>query len=192
MDRLGIRRVHWVGEATGGTLGLGAAADHPDRIASVTLCNGFARQPGETAGIYALGEKDQGAALEKYGVAEWSRRTLHHRMDLKRAPAGLAEWMIAEMARTPSYVAADMFRFFSQVDLRPRLPDIAAPVLMLVGAGCGARLKQQQQEMKAQLARASVVEIENCDYGLNFLAPEQAVAAIRAFLEHELAASTRR
>jgi pimeloyl-ACP methyl ester carboxylesterase len=183
MNALDIERVHWVGEATGGTLGLQAAADHPQRIASVTLCNGFAKQPGETASVYALGEKDQAAAIEKYGVAEWSRRTLHHRMDLKRAPPGLAEWMIAEMARTPAYVAADMFRFFSQVDLRPRLAEVTAPVLMLVGGLCAERLKQQQQEMKAQLARATVVEIEGVDYGLSLLAPEKAVAAIRAFVD---------
>ena len=182
MDALGIARVHWVGEATGGTLGLQAAADLPERIGSVTLCNGFAKQPGETAGIYALGEKDQAAAIEKYGVAEWSRRTLHHRMDLKRAPPGLAEWMIAEMARTPAYVAADMFRFFSQVDLRPRLHEVKAPVLMLVGGACSERLKKQQQEMKERLDRASVVEIEGYDYGLTLLAPDKAVAELVAFL----------
>jgi pimeloyl-ACP methyl ester carboxylesterase len=183
MDALGIRRVHWVGEATGGTLGLQAAADHPDRIASVTLCNGFAKQPEQTASVYALGEKDQAAAIEKYGLAEWSRRTLHHRMDLKRAPPGLAEWMIAEMARTPAYVAADMFRFFSKVDLRPRLSEVKAPVLMLVGGLCAERLKQQQREMKAQLASATVVEIEGVDYGLSLLAPAKAVAAVRAFVK---------
>jgi 3-oxoadipate enol-lactonase len=183
MDALDIQQVHWVGEATGGTLGLAAAASRPERILSVTLCNGFAQQPDETAGIYALGEKDHAAALEKFGVAEWSRRTLHHRMDLERAPAGLADWMIAEMARTPSYVAADMFRFFSQVDLRPRLHEINAGVLMLVGAGCGERLKRHQYEVKQQLERATVVEIENVDYGLHFVAPERAVAEVRAFLK---------
>jgi 3-oxoadipate enol-lactonase len=183
MNALDIGRVHWVGEATGGTLGLQAAADRPERIASVTLCNGFAKQPGETAGVYALGEKDQAAAIEKYGVAEWSRRTLHHRMDLKRAPEGLAEWVTAEMARTPAYVAADMFRFFSRVDLRPRLHEVRAPVLMLVGALCTERLKQAQEEMRRHLARAAIVEIAGYDYGFSLLAPEKAVAAIRAFLK---------
>lgn len=183
MDALGIARVHWVGEATGATLGLQAAADHPERIVSLTMCNGFAKQPEQTAGIYALGEQDQAAAIEKYGVAEWSRRTLHHRMDLKHAPPGLAEWMTAEMARTPSYVAADMFRFFSKVDLRPRLAEVKVPVLMLVGALCAERLKKLQQEMKRQLARATVAEIEGYDYGFSLLAPERAVAEIRAFLK---------
>lgn len=183
MDALRIERVHWVGEATGGTLGLQAAADRRERIASVTLCNGFAKQPGETAGVYALGEKDQAAAIEKYGVAEWSRRTLHHRMDLKRAPPGLADWMIAEMARTPASVAADMFRFFSQVDLTPRLDEVKAPVLMLVGGACAERLKKHQQELRERLERATVVEIEGYDYGLSLLAPEKAVAAIRAFVD---------
>lgn len=78
MDTLGIKRVHWVGEATGGTLGLVAALNHPDRIASITMCNAYAKMGGQTISTYALGEADQAAAIEKYGVAEWSRRTLQY------------------------------------------------------------------------------------------------------------------
>jgi pimeloyl-ACP methyl ester carboxylesterase len=37
MAALGIERVHWVGEATGGTVGLVAALAAPGRIASVSL-----------------------------------------------------------------------------------------------------------------------------------------------------------
>lgn len=182
MDALAIERVHWVGESTGGTIGLQAAADHADRIASVTLCNGFAKQGEQTATIYALGEADQAAAIEKYGIAEWSRRTLEYRMDVKNAPPGLADWMTAEMARTPTHVAADMFRFFSRADLTPRLRDIVAPVLMIVGSRCSERLKRHLQEMQAQLKNGKVVEIEGYDYGLHFLVPEKVVAEVRAFI----------
>ena len=53
MDALGIARVHWVGEATGGTIGLVAALNQPRRVASITLCNGFARMNEQNP---ALGE----------------------------------------------------------------------------------------------------------------------------------------
>lgn len=39
MDALGIEKVHWVGISTGGMIGQGLAINHPDRVATLTLCN---------------------------------------------------------------------------------------------------------------------------------------------------------
>ena len=39
MDALDLKRVHWVGISTGGMIGQGLGIHHPDRIASLTLCN---------------------------------------------------------------------------------------------------------------------------------------------------------
>ena len=39
MDVLGLDKVHWVGISTGGMIGQGLAINHPDRIASLILCN---------------------------------------------------------------------------------------------------------------------------------------------------------
>ena len=41
MDVLGLGKVHWVGLSTGGMIGQGLAIHHPDRIASLSLCNTF-------------------------------------------------------------------------------------------------------------------------------------------------------
>jgi len=182
MDALGIKRVHWVGEATGGTLGLVAALNHPDRIASITMCNAYAKMGGQTISTYALGEADQAAAIEKYGVAEWSRRTLQHRMDVGRAPAGIGEWMAREMARTPTHVAVAAFKLFSTVDLMPRLPEVNSPVLLIVGSNCADRLKLHLAEMRDRLPRAELVQLDGFDYGIHFLSPDTVVGELRRFL----------
>ena len=39
MDALGLERVHWVGISTGGMIGQGLGIHHPERVASLTLCN---------------------------------------------------------------------------------------------------------------------------------------------------------
>jgi pimeloyl-ACP methyl ester carboxylesterase len=182
MDVLDIERVHWVGESTGGTLGLVAALNYPHRIASITMCNAFARMGGETATTYALGEASQGAAIEKYGVAEWCRRTLRHRMDVSRAPPGIGEWMAREMARTPVHVATAAFQLFSGVDLTPRLAEIAAPTLLVVGSNCSERLKRHLAEMRGLLRRSTLVEVDGYDYGIHFLAPEAVTTEVRRFL----------
>ena len=39
MNVLGLDKVHWVGISTGGMIGQGIGIHHPDRVASLTLCN---------------------------------------------------------------------------------------------------------------------------------------------------------
>ena len=185
MDELGIKRVHWVGESTGGAVGLVAALNHPDRIASITLCNTAAKMGDETVSTYAIGEANQGAAIEKYGVAEWCRRTLQYRMDVSKAPAGLADFVPREMAKTPTHIAVAAFKLFSTVDLMPRLPEVKAPALLIVGSKCTDRRKRHMAEMRDKLQRAKLVQLEGYDYGIHFLAPDAVVAEVRKFL-HEM------
>ena len=185
MDELGIKRVHWVGESTGGAVGLVAALNHPDRIASITLCNTAAKMGDETVSTYAIGEANQGAAIEKYGVAEWCRRTLQYRMDVKHAPAGLDDFVPREMAKTPTHIAVAAFKLFSTVDLMPRLPEVKAPALLIVGSKCTDRRIRHMAEMRDKLQRAKLVQLEGYDYGIHFLAPDAVVAEVRKFL-HEM------
>ncbi len=182
IDTLGISRVHWVGEFTGGAVGMMAAARYPERIASLTAINTPAKVADNVRSNYAIGETDQAAAIEKYGVAEWCRRTLHWRMDVSRAPAGMVDWVPNEMAKTPTHVAVAAFKLFSTADLRACLPRIAAPTLLVVGSTCTEQRKRHMGEMRDALPHGKLVEIQGFDHGLNFLAPDAVVAEIKRFL----------
>ena len=54
LDILALPRVHWVGESSGGIIGLLLAATHPERIASLVLCNTPTRIPEQIKRTYAL------------------------------------------------------------------------------------------------------------------------------------------
>jgi len=84
MDHLGIGRVHWAGDSTGGAVGMAAALLAPQRISSITACNTTAKMAQQTVDTYAIGEKDPAAAIEKFGVYEWCRRTLNYRVDVSK------------------------------------------------------------------------------------------------------------
>ena len=45
LDALLLPRVHWVGKSSGGIIGLLFAAAHPERVASLVLCNTPTRIP---------------------------------------------------------------------------------------------------------------------------------------------------
>ena len=76
MDALGIARVHWVGESSGGIVGMTAALNHADRLQSLTLCDTPVKRALEIASTYTLGEGTRAAAFAKYGLGGWCRKTL--------------------------------------------------------------------------------------------------------------------
>src|SRR5215470_4360333 len=120
LDRLSLPPVHWVGESSGGIIGLLLAAAHPERIASLVLCNTPTRISDEIRGIYSL---DQ-------------------------ASTQLQEWCIAEMDQTRPDVAAALHECFEGVNVRPLLAGIQAPVLLL--SGDKSRIASEQQKILAE------------------------------------------
>jgi len=61
-EAMSLKRVHWVGESSGGIIGLLLAAAHPERIASLVLCNTPTRISDHIKEIYALGWESTAAA----------------------------------------------------------------------------------------------------------------------------------
>jgi len=182
MDHLGIKRVHWIGESTGGRIGMLVALLAPERIASISACNTTAKTGKETVDTYALGEADQGVAIEKYGVGEWCRRTLQYRVDITKIPPQLGEWWAREMDRVPRHVAASAFRRFTVVDVGPRLAEITVPVLLMVGDNCPPSRKQRLAEMAREFPNGRLVNLAGYDFGIHVLAPELCVKAVRELL----------
>jgi pimeloyl-ACP methyl ester carboxylesterase len=67
----------------------------------------------------------------------------------------------------------------------PRLADVRAPTLMVVGGQCAERLKRHAVEMNERMPRSKIVELEGFGYGIHFLAPDAVATEVRGFLrEH--------
>jgi pimeloyl-ACP methyl ester carboxylesterase len=171
LDALSLPRVHWVGESSGGIIGLLLAAAHPDRIASLVLCNTPSRIPDRIKQIYALDRATASEAMLAHGVGEWCRRTLGYRLDMEHASKELCDWVVREMDRTPPEVAAAMHDCFEAVDTMPLLPGIAAPVLLLSGDQSPIASAQQQTFVET-LPNGRVEAIAGIGHGVNLLQPE--------------------
>jgi 3-oxoadipate enol-lactonase len=172
LDAFSLTRVHWVGESSGGIIGLLLAAAHPERIASLALCNTPTRISDEIRGIYSLGQESTAAAIRAHGTGEWCRQTLGYRLDLEHASADLQEWVIAEMDKTRPEVAAAMHECFESVDVRPLLAEIKAPVLML--SGDNSRIASEQQKIFADTLPHGRLELfAGYGHGVNLLQPER-------------------
>ena len=172
LDALSLGRVHWVGESSGGIIGLLLAASHPERIASLVLCNTPARIPDRIKRIYALDKASASDAMRAYGVGEWCRQTLGYRLDTEHAGKDLCDWVVREMDRTPPEIAAAMHDCFEEVDTVPLLPYIAAPVLLLSGDNSPIASAQQQTFVE-RLPNGRIEPVAGVGHGVNLLQPER-------------------
>jgi pimeloyl-ACP methyl ester carboxylesterase len=172
LDALSLARVHWVGESSGGLIGLLLAAAHPERIASLVLCNTPTRISDEIRGIYALGLESTAAAIRANGTGEWCRQTLGYRLDLEHASPELQRWVIAEMDKTRPEIAAALHECFESVDVRPLLPGIKAPTLLL--SGDKSRIASEQQTIFAESLPDGRLELfAGYGHGVNLIQPER-------------------
>lgn len=185
LDVLGIDRVHWIGESSGGVFGLVAALRYPKRLHSLILVNTPFKFPEVATQTYNLGEVDHATAIRKHGVGEWSRRTLGFRLDLARAPQDLQDWMVREMDKVPHKVAIDHHLLTVDADLRTNVSAIRQPVLNLVGEKSPLAQGAQMQEMQRVLPDAELVVFEGYGHGINLLAPDRCVAEVLRFLAED-------
>src|SRR5260370_8982688 len=121
LDAHSLPRVHWVGESSGGIIGLLLAAAYPKRIASLVLCNTPTRIPDAIRGIYALDQESTAAAIRARGTGERCPQTIGYPLDPKHASLPLREWVIAEMDETRPDIAAALHDCFVSAHAKPLL-----------------------------------------------------------------------
>jgi hypothetical protein len=183
-DHLNIDKVHWVGESSGGIVGLAVALKYPERLHSLTLCDTPFKRPTHIDKTYTLGEKDRATAFEKFGIAEWCRQTLSFRLDTNRASKELCEWYIEQMNKTPIHVANSIERMIGQGDFWPLLPQIKTPTLILAGKDSPIAQEKQMKEMQQHMPSAKLIAFEGYRHGINLIAPERCVDEIKKFIHH--------
>ena len=183
MDVLKLERVHWVGESSGGIIGLNTALTHADRLHTLSLCDTPFKRSADISSTYPVGEADREAAFAKYGVGGWCRKTLSYRLDTTKATPELCEWYIAQMDKTPADIASALEQMIGLGDMWPRLPEIKTPTLILAGEKSQVAKEEMMREMKQRMPVAKLVALRGYGHGINLLAPEHCAREIRAFIE---------
>lgn len=183
LDALDIRRVIWVGESSGGILGLATALAHPSRVSALALCDTPFQIATRLADAYNIGEKDYESAIRKHGFEAWCRQTLPYRIDMNRASAALQAWYVREMGGAPEHIAISHHLMAVHTDFWPRIGEIRAPTLIMVGESSQLAAPERMQAMQKALPNAKLVAFEGYGHGINLLAPERCVAELRTFLD---------
>lgn len=182
LNFLAIDKVHWVGFHSGALLGELFAITYPERIRSLVLVNGPPVIEPELLDMYALKEKDSLAAMERYGLKEWLRRTNSGRLDLARTDPQIVAWHTEEQSKTPFHVAYAAHSTFRGADLRKVLSEIKVPTLLLAGDRSPVSPLEQQRFMQQQIPNAQLVVFEDIGEGIFLVMAERCVQETLRFL----------
>ncbi|GJD46383.1 3-oxoadipate enol-lactonase 2 [Methylobacterium cerastii] len=179
LDTLGIARIHAVGLSLGGMTMQALASAAPDRVASLTLMATAAHMPSE---------------------ASWNARAATVRAEGTGAivEATLGRWFtpgfperhpdVVEPIRH-AFTACDAVGYavccgaIGRMDLRPRLPAITAPTLIVAGRDDPATPPAMAEEICQGIRQAELVILPQAAHLLAVERPDAAGAYLAQFLD---------
>jgi 3-oxoadipate enol-lactonase len=177
-DALSIQRAHFVGISMGGMTGLALAQKHPDRVASLVPCDcGPASSPASSQQWeerIAIAQKDGMEPLVEATAKRWFPPEF-----VESHPAVFQN--ACEMIRsTPVKGFIGCAGALANYDLRPGLPGITAPTLLIVGTKDAT--VPGIKAINAAIPGSKVVELEGAGHLSNLEQPEAFTRALQQFL----------
>ncbi|MBI2322349.1 MAG: alpha/beta fold hydrolase [Chloroflexi bacterium] len=182
LDALRLERVHFVGEALAGVIGIEIGARHPQRLHSLTLLSTPVRVSEEGRRDFALGTASWAAVYEEVPAAEWVRRTMAHRFDPARLPPEYVDWAASQIAHVPPTLLSAYAQLILDIDYTGGLPALTAPTLIIAG---GSKLAPADQArfLAERIPESELVLFPDERHLVAFARPAECVAAVLDFIQ---------
>jgi class 3 adenylate cyclase len=183
MDAAGSERAAILGVGEGGLMAAMFAATHPDRTSALILGNSAARlswAPDYPIGLPAEQQEMLIRLVEQtWGTPEFalaSNPSLAHDSSLQPQVA-----RFLRLAASPATAAA-VFRMLLQLDIRPILPSIRVPTLVIHRRDSQLLTVDNGRYLAEHIQGARFVELPGADYGLELGDVDSVVDEIQEFL----------
>src|SRR3954471_13149039 len=167
----------------GGVIAVALAARHGDRIGKLVLCDTTAYFPESGRVPF----RNMAAAVEKGGmsaIVDAAVKRIFSPDHLDKHPEAVDERREVPLQSDPLHFAAAC-RALAMVDLRPLLPRIANPTLVVVGTLDSATPPELARELAAGIPGATLREIPDCGHCPPLQEPQKFLAQVRDFLDLE-------
>ena len=177
-DALSIKRAHFIGISMGGMTGLALAQQHPDRVDRLVPCDcGPASSPAS-----AQQWEERIAIAQKQGMEPLVEATARRWFPPEFVEANPAVFKRAcDMIRnTPVKGFIGCAGALANYDLRPGLPGIKAPTLLIVGTKDAAL--PGIKAINAAIPGSKLVELEGAGHLSNLEQPPAFTRALQDFL----------
>jgi 3-oxoadipate enol-lactonase len=158
IDALGAP-VHYCGESLGGILGMVLAAEHPQKLRSLSLVAAPVLINKDTQRTFAFGHPTWQDALRTMGSRDWADAANSATRFPEGTDPGLLAWYADEMGRSRVEVLVRMSRIASSVDATPYLERIRTPVLGLYPAQAPVTIQEQEKIIRAGIRGIRMVHV---------------------------------
>jgi class 3 adenylate cyclase/pimeloyl-ACP methyl ester carboxylesterase len=165
MDDCKCERVTLVGPGASGTRMIRYAHDHPERVRSLVLIDSFAHYIREPD--YPIGYPESALARAIAAMPqEWGTGTQLHAVAPSRAsdPLFKERYARAERLGLPPSESAELMRRLAKTDVRPLLPSLRVPTLVLHRSGDRFFRVEAGRYLGASIPGAKYVELSGEDY----------------------------
>jgi pimeloyl-ACP methyl ester carboxylesterase len=182
LDHLKMEQTYLLGSSFGSTVALVALHRQPERFPRAILQGGFARRPLAWAEVMlAAWARWWPGSLDRLPLRRELFRQNHEPFFAER-DAAVMRYHLDSDGRQRIAAVAHRALLLHQLDLRPLLPAIRQPVLLLCGDRDPLVGQACAQELLAGLPNVSRAEIENCGHLPQFTHPEVMTEVVNRFL----------
>ena len=147
LDQLGIDKVHYLGESTGGIWGEFLAARNPERLHSLAICSSPLYMPDAAQEMLAFGHKTWPDACRELGSRGWGE-ALVNVVGAAQMDKDFLEWWLDQVSVPTGESLGDHAEILCDKDFDARriMNNIKVPMLMLTpGASVLVDLDEQKQ-----------------------------------------------
>ena len=182
LDHLQERQAYLFGSSFGSTIALAALASAPERFPRAILQGGFARRPLANAEVMLA----SWARYWRGNMAMLPYRTrllkvAHEAPFLQREP-GVWNYFMQRSGAPPMAAVARRALTLHRLDLRPLLPKIQQPVLLICGDCDPLVGKKCEEDLQRGLRLATRAELENCGHLPQYSHPELVADLVHGYL----------
>ena len=176
--------VHYCGESLGGILGMVLAAEHPDRLRTLSLVAAPLLINQDTQRTFAFGHPSWQDALRTMGSAKWAEAANSATRFPDGTDPGLLAWYAQEMGKSPVEVLIRMSRIASSVDATPYIDRIRTPTLGLYPEHAPVTIQTQEATLKARIRGLKIVHVPSRHHTIQNLMPATLAQEVLHFAAH--------
>lgn len=185
VDHLAIAECVVLGYSFGSTIALAAMHEQPARFSRGILLGGFAQRhlaPAEV--LLASFARFMPGTLGQLPLRRQIIENNHREPFLQRERAAW-DFFMERTCRIPMRAVASRALMVHRIDLRPILPSIKQPIMMICGDRDPLVGKQCEADLRQGLPNVVRAEIENCGHVPILTHPEVMAEAMRHFLTQD-------
>ena len=174
---IGAQRVHFVGESTGGTVGLHLSAHHPECLLTLTMVSAAHR--GGTIGRSRALRDD----VRRLGMDEWSARLMPLRFSVGCQSPAMERWFHDTQRAAAPHACVDLVDMLVRVDLTDALGKIHVPTLLIAPDDSPFVSLETQVERLRAMPDCEMHVVAGARHGLAHSHGTECAAALREFLD---------